>query len=66
MWTATANSTAMKGTRSPRATRTYRLDYAFVPEAFKAELQRCEVVKGLLALKEASDHLPLLTEVALK
>ena len=43
-----------------------RLDYAFVPEAFKGDLQRCEVVTGHAALKEASDHLPLLTELALK
>jgi len=43
-----------------------RLDYGFVPEAFKGNLQRCEVVSGHPALKEASDHLPLLTELALK
>ncbi|MEO5742512.1 MAG: endonuclease/exonuclease/phosphatase family protein [Vicinamibacterales bacterium] len=43
-----------------------RLDYAFVPEAFTGLLQRCEVVTGHPALKDASDHLPLLTELALK
>ncbi len=43
-----------------------RLDYGFVPEPFKGNLQRCEVVTGHSSLKEASDHLPLLTELALK
>ena len=41
-----------------------RLDYAFVPEAFKGNIQRCEVVKDHPRLKEASDHFPLLTEIA--
>jgi endonuclease/exonuclease/phosphatase family metal-dependent hydrolase len=40
-----------------------RLDYAFLPEPFKGHLQRCEVVRGLPGLKEASDHFPLLTEL---
>ena len=40
-----------------------RLDYAFVPEPFKGHLKRCEVVRGLPRLKEASDHFPLLTEI---
>jgi endonuclease/exonuclease/phosphatase family metal-dependent hydrolase len=40
-----------------------RLDYGFVPESFKGNLQRCEVITGHPAVKEASDHLPLLTEL---
>ena len=43
-----------------------RLDYAFVPEPFKGHIQRCEVVTGHPALKDASDHLPLLTEISAK
>jgi len=43
-----------------------RLDYAFLPEPFKGNLLRCAVVNGLPALKTASDHLPLVCEVALK
>jgi endonuclease/exonuclease/phosphatase family metal-dependent hydrolase len=43
-----------------------RLDYAFVPEAFKGTIQRCEVVRDHQALKDASDHLPLLTELDVK
>ena len=41
-----------------------RLDYGFVPEPFKGNLQRCEVVRDHPALKQASDHFPLLTEIA--
>ena len=40
-----------------------RLDYAFVPEPFKGTLQRCEVVTTHPAVKTASDHLPLMTEI---
>ncbi len=36
-----------------------RLDYAFVPAAFTHRLRTCEVVREI-----ASDHFPLLTEVA--
>jgi exodeoxyribonuclease-3 len=43
-----------------------RLDYGFLPEPFKGNLQRCDVVTAHPALKAASDHLPLLTELALK
>jgi exodeoxyribonuclease-3 len=42
-----------------------RLDYAFLPESFKGQLQRCEVVRDHPALKKASDHYPLVSEVAL-
>jgi endonuclease/exonuclease/phosphatase family metal-dependent hydrolase len=41
-----------------------RLDYAFVPQAFTGHVRRCEVVTNHTALKQASDHLPLLTEIA--
>lgn len=41
-----------------------RLDYAFLPEAFKGQLQRCEVVRDHPAIKQASDHLPLVCEIA--
>jgi exodeoxyribonuclease-3 len=40
-----------------------RLDYAFVPEGFKGNLQRCEVVRDHPALKQASDHYPLVSEI---
>ena len=43
-----------------------RLDYAFVPDAFKGNLQRCEVVRDHPKLKNASDHFPLVTELSLK
>ena len=43
-----------------------RLDYGFVPEPFKGNLQRCEVVRDHPKLKSASDHFPLLTELTLK
>jgi exodeoxyribonuclease III len=43
-----------------------RLDYGFVPEAFKGTVQRCEVVRNHSALKDASDHFPLVTEIAAK
>ena len=41
-----------------------RLDYGFVPEPFKAEVQRCDVMRDHPKLKEASDHFPLLTEIS--
>jgi endonuclease/exonuclease/phosphatase family metal-dependent hydrolase len=43
-----------------------RLDYAFVPDAFKGNLQRCEVVRDHPKLKSASDHFPIVTELSLK
>ncbi len=43
-----------------------RLDYAFLPEPFKGNLQRCEVISDHPALKQASDHFPLVCEVALQ
>ena len=40
-----------------------RLDYAFLPEPMKGNLLRCEVVRDHPAVKKASDHFPLLTEL---
>jgi len=42
-----------------------RLDYAFLPEPFKGRLQRCEVIRDHPAVKQASDHFPLVCEIAL-
>jgi endonuclease/exonuclease/phosphatase family metal-dependent hydrolase len=42
-----------------------RLDYAFVPEPFATRLRRCEVVRTPSEATHASDHFPLLTEIAL-
>jgi endonuclease/exonuclease/phosphatase family metal-dependent hydrolase len=42
-----------------------RLDYAFVPEGFKANLLRCDVVRNHAALRDASDHFPLVSELTL-
>lgn len=41
-----------------------RLDYAFVPAASADRLQSCRVAAESGGLKDASDHLPLVTEVA--
>jgi exodeoxyribonuclease-3 len=41
-----------------------RLDYAFVPSASADRLRSCRVVVEPGGLKDASDHLPLVTEVA--
>ena len=40
-----------------------RLDYAFVPTPLKDRLKRCVVICDAPALKEASDHFPLLFEI---
>ena len=40
-----------------------RLDYAFLPDAMKGISWRCEVVRDLPAVKKASDHFPLLSEL---
>ena len=42
-----------------------RLDYAFLPEPFKGHLQRCEVIRDHPAVKQASDHFPLVCEISL-
>jgi endonuclease/exonuclease/phosphatase family metal-dependent hydrolase len=40
-----------------------RLDYAFLPTPFAGKLTSCEVIRDLPRLREASDHLPLLSEL---
>ena len=40
-----------------------RLDYAFVPEAFKDRVAGCAVQRDIPAARDASDHYPLLTEL---
>ena len=40
-----------------------RLDYAFLPEPFASTLQRCEVVRHHVSLRQASDHFPLVFEI---
>jgi endonuclease/exonuclease/phosphatase family metal-dependent hydrolase len=39
-----------------------RLDYAFVPAMFSARLIRCEIMRDVPGVREASDHFPLLSE----
>ena len=41
-----------------------RLDYAFVPEQFAGRVSSCSVMTGLDNPAKATDHLPLLLEVA--
>lgn len=41
-----------------------RLDYAFLPSQWMERLKRCEVMTAEDRVREASDHFPLLTEVA--
>jgi exodeoxyribonuclease-3 len=41
-----------------------RLDYAFVPSVSIERLTRCEVVRDAPSVREASDHFPLLCELA--
>jgi endonuclease/exonuclease/phosphatase family metal-dependent hydrolase len=43
-----------------------RLDYAFLPSGYAEQLRACEVVHNLPQLSEASDHLPLLSELGEK
>jgi endonuclease/exonuclease/phosphatase family metal-dependent hydrolase len=42
-----------------------RLDYAFVPEGFKDRLTSCKVMRDAPGAHDASDHFPLLTELAI-
>ena len=39
-----------------------RLDYCFAPSG--VAIESCEVVRGIAAAKEASDHFPLLSVIA--
>jgi exodeoxyribonuclease-3 len=41
-----------------------RLDYLFVPKAFEARVKSCDVIREAPSVREASDHFPLLWEVA--
>jgi exodeoxyribonuclease-3 len=43
-----------------------RLDYAFLPESLKETLTSCDVFSDHAAVKRASDHFPLLTEIQLQ
>jgi endonuclease/exonuclease/phosphatase family metal-dependent hydrolase len=42
-----------------------RLDYVFVPSRAASPVQRCEVVREAPGVREASDHFPLLAEIAI-
>ena len=41
-----------------------RLDYVFTPAAYGPRIKRCEVVTSPAEAKTASDHFPLLVEIA--
>lgn len=41
-----------------------RLDYTFVPTAFAVRMTRCDVIRDAPGVREASDHFPLLSEIA--
>lgn len=41
-----------------------RLDYVFVPKTSTSRLQKCEILRDAPGVREASDHFPLLFEVA--
>ena len=41
-----------------------RLDYAFLPDAFKDHVRACDVIRNHPALPAASDHFPWLTEIS--
>jgi endonuclease/exonuclease/phosphatase family metal-dependent hydrolase len=40
-----------------------RLDYLFTPNQFIGRVARCEVMRDLPGVREASDHFPLLAEI---
>jgi exodeoxyribonuclease-3 len=40
-----------------------RLDYVFVPAKWAPRARTCDIVNGLEAIRTASDHLPLVTEI---
>jgi endonuclease/exonuclease/phosphatase family metal-dependent hydrolase len=41
-----------------------RLDYLFVPSSFAPRITACKVISDAPGVKDASDHLPLVTEIA--
>ena len=42
-----------------------RLDYLFVPAQSRTSVTRCEVIRDAPGVREASDHFPLLAEIAI-
>ena len=52
-----------EGTTFPSWDPHVRLDYAFLPGNYSARLHACDVVGSLPQLRDASDHLPLLSEI---
>jgi endonuclease/exonuclease/phosphatase family metal-dependent hydrolase len=52
-----------EGHTFPASDPQVRLDYVFLPEAFKDRLKRCDVVRDHPSLRDASDHFPLLAEL---
>ncbi len=54
-----------EGATFPTSDPHVRLDYAFVPDAFKGQLTGCTVVRDIPAARDASDHFPLLTELTI-
>jgi exodeoxyribonuclease-3 len=55
---------ASPGTTFPTWNPHVRLDYLFTPERYGDRLLRCEVLKDAPRVTSASDHFPLLVEVA--
>lgn len=55
--------TAEPGFTFPAADPHVRLDYVFVPAAFAARLQACDVVADPPQAAAASDHLPLFADL---
>jgi endonuclease/exonuclease/phosphatase family metal-dependent hydrolase len=41
-----------------------RLDYTFVPAVFAVRMTGCDVVRDAPEVREASDHFPLLSQIA--
>jgi exodeoxyribonuclease-3 len=41
-----------------------RLDYTFVPAVFAVRMTRCDVIRDAPSAREASDHFPLVSEIA--
>ena len=52
-----------EGDTFPTSDPHVRLDYAFIPDAFKDRVAACDVMRDLPAARHASDHFPLLTDL---
>jgi endonuclease/exonuclease/phosphatase family metal-dependent hydrolase len=52
-----------EGNTFPARDPQLRLDYAFVPESYRDAVRECDVVRDVPGVAEASDHLPLVTEI---